>query len=179
MSKKTHGMSETRFYNIWSCMRRRCINKKRSDYQYYGGRGIKVSNEWNNFETFLNDMYESYLRHVSIYGEKNTSLDRINTDGNYEFDNCRWATHREQMNNRRKLKPRKQKETKIAKVKKLKPRKLRKTIKFKGVSPTGEISVGFNLAEFARIHNLERSCIGRSLKNGTKHKGWTFEYLED
>lgn len=88
---KTHGMSNTRIYNIWVDMKRRCDNPKRKHYERYGGRGINYCKEWNNFNTFYKDM--------SITYKDNLEIDRINGDGNYEPSNCRWITHQQQLNN--------------------------------------------------------------------------------
>lgn len=93
-----HGLSTTRFYSIWRSMLERCNNSKWAYYEIYGGKGIKV--EWKTFESFRDDMYESYLEHVKEFGEKNTSIDRIKSNGDYSKINCRWATAREQTNNR-------------------------------------------------------------------------------
>jgi hypothetical protein len=92
MSQK-HGMSNTKVYRAWRSMIRRCCNPKNEDYEFYGGRGITVAAEWMVFENFYKDMGEppSPLH----------SLDRKEVDGNYEPDNCRWATHTEQQNNKR------------------------------------------------------------------------------
>lgn len=76
----------------------RCNKESDFAYKNYGARGIKV--EWKNFEEFENDMLESYLINLKKYGEK-ISLDRINNDGNYSKENCRWATVKEQSLNRR------------------------------------------------------------------------------
>ena len=99
----THGFSRggkrNRFFVIWEGISNRCKNKKNDNYFWYGGRGTK--NEWNTIERFRDDMYESYLKHVAEYGEKQTTIDRINNNGNYCRDNCKWSTWKEQQNNRR------------------------------------------------------------------------------
>ena|SRR3990167_8379272 len=90
----THGMSKTGTYDTWAGMITRCRNTKHISYLNYGGRGIKVSKRWLKFENFFADMGERPV---------GKSLDRINTNGNYEPDNCRWASRKEQILNQRRV----------------------------------------------------------------------------
>lgn len=89
----THGLSKTRFYKIWSEMIRRCSNSNAANYSIYGGRGIKVCDEWKSFEGFYKDMYSGY--------KKGLSIDRIDVNGNYCKENCRWLDAKGQARNRR------------------------------------------------------------------------------
>lgn len=90
----THGKKHTRAYSIWCAMKRRCHNPKEPGYADYGGRGITVCERWkDSFENFYADMGDP--------PSDDHSLDRKKVDGNYDLDNCRWATRLEQNNNRR------------------------------------------------------------------------------
>ena len=86
-------MARTRLYKAWTNMRNRCNWEKDREYQHYGGRGITVCDEWQN-------SFEPFMKWALSHGYNDTlTIDRINVDGNYEPDNCRWITRKEQNNN--------------------------------------------------------------------------------
>lgn len=91
--RKTHGMSKTRIYHTWQDMKSRCYRKNNKDYGLYGGRGISVCDEWkNSFQIF----HEWAI--ANGYSEEST-IDRIDSNGNYEPSNCRWVSQKQQCNN--------------------------------------------------------------------------------
>lgn len=96
-----HGKRYTKLYMVWDSMRSRCNTPTNKSYHYYGGRGISVCKEWDDFKNFetwaLKNGYKEGL-----------SIDRINNDGNYEPPNCRWTTAHEQRINQRPRKNRRE-----------------------------------------------------------------------
>lgn len=95
-----HWLSNTRIWDIYYNIRKRCYNEKHLAYKYYWGKWVKCNR--NTFESFINDMYESYKEHCKAHWEKDTEIDRINNNWNYCKKNCRWATNKEQTENRKK-----------------------------------------------------------------------------
>lgn len=93
--KLKHGGHQTRIYNIYGNMKRRCYSKGNTSYNNYGGRGIKVCDEWlQSFEAFRDWAFENGY-------SDDLSIDRIDVNGNYEPDNCRWVDGYVQGNNKR------------------------------------------------------------------------------
>jgi hypothetical protein len=92
-SRTTHGLCKTKEYAAWQAMHERCYNPNSPRYSRYGLRGITVCQEWiDSFQAFIDDM--------GFAPSKEYSLDRVYNDGSYCKENCRWATNREQFENR-------------------------------------------------------------------------------
>lgn len=155
-NRRAHGMVGTHFYACWYDMKRRCENENYKYYNYYGGRGIKFTDKWDKFEGFMEDMYESYIEHINKHGEKDTTLDRIDTNGNYNKNNCRWATRKIQVMNRR---------NKVA---------------MNAYSPSGDVYKNiYDISKFCKEHNLNKVLVYKCVRGEAKiHKGWKFEKVE-
>ena len=142
-------------YTTWLNMKARCQNPKRPEYRYYGRRGIKVCDRWQDFRYFYADM-----------GQRpgpNYSLDRIDNNGNYELDNCHWSTWHEQAINRRPS-----------------SRGPHRQRWFRAISPQGKVLESNNQHEIARVFGLNdghiSSCLHERLKT---HHGWRFEWIKE
>ena len=140
------GMKNTGFYGSWVNMRTRTTNPNYEKWDSYGGRGIS-SEEFKYFVDFYDNMYDSYLEHVKIYGEANTTLERIDVNGDYTKENCTWVTWDEQAKNKTNI------------------------LKFIAISPSGDIYEGENLKEFCECHNLNYKVIISGIH---QHKGQRF-----
>lgn len=155
ISHKTCGLGikqqDKRFYQIWSDMRKRTTNPNSNEWNNYGGRGIS-SEDYKYFIDFYDDFYNSYCQHKEKYGEKDTTIDRINPNKNYTKDNIRWATRVEQQNNTRD-------QLRI----------------FVGISPNGEKVEFNNIKQFSEKYNLPKENVSAVIRGVDKTcKGWTF-----
>jgi hypothetical protein len=137
-----HGKSNTRIYKIWKGIWKRCKDK---DNKNYGKKGITVCEEWKDFENF--DKWSTENGY-----EDSLSIDRIDSNGNYCPENCRWADRKTQNRNTSQNKP------------------------FKAISPTGEVYYHNVKTEFAEIHGLNVDYIYSCIRGKQKtYKGWRFE----
>jgi len=145
------GMA-TPTYRSWVKMKYRCNNRNYKGYCNYGKRGIKVCERWNDFRNFLEDMG---LRPDGL------TLDRKDNNGNYEPGNCKWSTQKEQQNNRR--------PTSYG---------FRQQYWFVAFSSNDEQIISNNQSQFARIHGLDVSNMGKCFSGKYKQtQGWRFRKI--
>lgn len=96
-----HHLTKKNLHNAWLNMKNRCDNPKFIEYKYYGGKGITYCDEWKTFDNFMNWAFNNgYSDKKDENGRNLLSLDRIDTNGNYEPSNCKWSTRIEQARNK-------------------------------------------------------------------------------
>lgn len=93
-----HGGFGTRLYTVWDSMRQRCLNPNQKEYHNYGGRGIKICSEWDDYSSFREWAYHTGYKDDAPRGF--CTLDRIDVNGDYEPNNCRWVSFKVQSNNK-------------------------------------------------------------------------------
>lgn len=164
--RSLHGMTKTRFYQIWKGMLKRCYKENCISYKYYGAKGIQVCDEWKEFINFKRDMYYDYLDHCEKHGESNTSIERLDINKDYCLSNCTWATWAEQNMNKGK------------RGKNQKQRQIVSRRSYIGVSPNGDTYHFNNQKQFALEHGLIPAGVGSCLLGKRKHhKNWTFKEI--
>lgn len=159
-----HGLGDSRIMRTWVRMKYRCNNPNCSMYKNYGGRGIKVCNEWLDKENGFINFYNWAIKNGYT---DDLSIDRIDNDKGYFPDNCQWITVSEN----------------TAKANKGKVKRKANKGMYYGISPIGEYYEFFNASEFARNHKLDDKLL-RAMANGTKYttklyNGWKFGFVID
>jgi len=144
-----------KFYKMWQSLKARCDNLNLKCYKNYGGRGITYDLRWADFECFKEDMYFKYLYAVRQQKLKNASIERLDVNGNYCFENCTFIERTDQLKNTRSVHS------------------------FIAISSEGEKFSAKNVNEFCDKHGLNSSSVYACLKGKARqHKGWIFKKVE-
>ena len=155
-----HGMNRTKIYGVYANIKYRCYNPNHHEFHNYGGKGVIVCDEWLGDDGF-SKFYEWALNNGYKEG---LTIDRLNSDGNYEPDNCQWITRSENTIKSNKL---------------CQHRKADKGTYF-GINSDGDYYEFDNASQFAREHELNPNMIRRIANgNGKEHKGWRFGFINE
>lgn len=145
-----------KFYKMWQSLKARCDNINNKCYKNYGGRGIVYDPRWKDFEEFKKDMYFKYLYSKKQLKIKSPSIERIDVNGNYNFENCTFVRFEDQMKNSRAIRS------------------------FIAVSPKGEEFTTKNVNEFSKKYGLNPNHVYECLDGkANHHKGWKFQICKD
>lgn len=152
-----HGDAGSRLYGIWGNMKYRCFNSRAQGYHNYGGKGVSVCSEWTEYECFkkwaLSNGYNNSL-----------CIDRIDSDGNYSPENCRWITASEN----------------TIRANQTSQHRHANKGRYYGISPQGEHVEFENASEFSKRHDLHDGCVRRCAHGNRKsHHGWKFGFVND
>jgi hypothetical protein len=159
--KRKHGFWNTnyskgtmKFYKVWQSLRARCDNPNLKCYKNYGGRGITYDSRWKEFENFKKDMYFKYLYAVKQQKLKNASIERMDVNGNYNFENCIFIERTDQLKNSRAV------------------------ISFIAISPEGEEFSAKNVNEFSKKYGFNSTNIYACLDGRVSHhRKWRFKEI--
>lgn len=157
---KTHGMSRTKIYSVYANIKYRCYNSNHHEFYNYGGKGIKVCDEWLGEKGF-----DNFYRWALENGyQEGLTIDRIDSDENYEPCNCQWITRAANTSKSNKI---------------IQHRKANKG-RYYGIDPDGIRYEFDNANQFAQEHDLNANCV-RAVANGSKktYKKWKFGFISE
>lgn len=156
-----HGMVGSKIYSVYSNIKYRCNNKNCHAFKDYGGKGVKMCNEWEDSDVGFINFCEWAIDNGYKEG---LTIDRIDSNGNYEPNNCRWITLSEN----------------VAYANKENVRRRANNGSYYGISPKGERYEFDNASKFSKENNLNAGCV-RAVANKSKksYKGWIFGFINE